>query len=57
MQTGVLIIDDEEKLRHLLAKIISLEGFHVVASSISGFRSLRLLNLRPSRGSELSVVT
>lgn len=33
MQTGVLIIDDEEKLRHLLAKIISLEGFHVTEAA------------------------
>lgn len=30
MQNKVLIIDDEEKLRTLLAKIISLEGFEVL---------------------------
>lgn len=26
----ILLIDDEEKLRNLMAKIISLEGFHVM---------------------------
>ncbi len=26
MHASILIIDDEEKLRHLLAKIVSLEG-------------------------------
>jgi DNA-binding NtrC family response regulator len=30
MLTNILIIDDEEKLRSLLARIISLEGFEVV---------------------------
>lgn len=40
----VLIIDDEEKLRSLLAKIITLEGFEVVqASSIkNGLKRLEL---------------
>ncbi len=43
MQTGVLIIDDEEKLRHLLAKIISLEGFHVVEAA-DGKQGLKCLD-------------
>ncbi|MEP7258181.1 MAG: sigma-54 dependent transcriptional regulator [Flavitalea sp.] len=30
MKSNILIIDDEEKLRTLLAKIISLEGFEVI---------------------------
>lgn len=40
----VLIIDDEEKLRSLLSKIISLEGFEVIqASTIKlGFKRLEL---------------
>ena len=42
MQTGILIIDDEEKLRHLLAKIISLEGFHVLEAA-DGKQGLKLL--------------
>ena len=29
----ILIIDDEEKLRSLMARIISLEGFEVVEAS------------------------
>ena len=30
MGRTILIIDDEEKLRNLLARIISLEGFEVL---------------------------
>lgn len=30
MSTTVLLLDDEEKLRQLLARIISLEGFEVI---------------------------
>ena len=39
---NILIIDDEEKLRHLLARIIKLEGFDVLEASDlkSGFRKL-----------------
>jgi two-component system NtrC family response regulator len=42
MQGTVLIIDDEEKLRGLLAKIVSLEGFKVVetANAKAGLKKL-----------------
>ncbi|MDH7460831.1 sigma-54 dependent transcriptional regulator [Chitinophagaceae bacterium 26-R-25] len=30
MAATILLIDDEEKLRHLLARIIGLEGYHVI---------------------------
>ena len=42
MQGTILIIDDEEKLRGLLAKIISLEGFKVTetANAKSGLKKL-----------------
>ena len=42
MQPGVLIIDDEDRLRQLLAKIIALEGFHVLeaADSKQGLKRL-----------------
>ena len=33
MQGNILIIDDEEKLRGLLAKIVSLEGFKVIETA------------------------
>lgn len=41
-QAKVLVIDDEEKIRTLLSKIISLEGFEVVqaADSKSGLKKL-----------------
>lgn len=40
----VLLIDDEEKLRKLLAKIISLEGFDVIeaADIKSGLKKLEV---------------
>jgi two-component system NtrC family response regulator len=39
---NILIIDDEEKLRHLLARIIKSEGFEVIEASDlkSGFKKL-----------------
>src|ERR1700722_15506379 len=42
MKGSVLIIDDEEKLRGLLAKIVSLEGFTVIeaANAKAGLRKL-----------------
>jgi len=42
MQGTILIIDDEEKLRGLLAKIISLEGFEVIeaANAKAGLKKL-----------------
>jgi two-component system, NtrC family, response regulator len=42
MQGNILIIDDEEKLRGLLAKIISLEGFKVAeaANAKAGLKKL-----------------
>lgn len=42
MKGNILIIDDEEKLRGLLAKIISLEGFKVVeaANAKAGLKKL-----------------
>lgn len=43
MATGnILIIDDEEKLRGLLAQIVSLEGYHVIEAG-NGQAGLRLL--------------
>lgn len=43
----ILLIDDEEKLRKLLAKIISLEGFEVIeASDIkSGMKKLEIFDI------------
>jgi DNA-binding NtrC family response regulator len=45
--TKVLIIDDEEKLRSLLVKIISLEGFEVCQASTikSGLKRLELADI------------
>src|SRR6185312_33040 len=42
MQGTILIIDDEEKLRGLLAKIVSLEGFKVIetANAKAGLKKL-----------------
>ncbi len=42
MKGNILIIDDEDKLRGLLAKIISLEGFTVIeaANAKAGFKKL-----------------
>jgi len=46
MPTNILIIDDEEKLRGLLKRIISLEGYHVYdAATISS--GLKLLETEP----------
>lgn len=42
MQAGVLIIDDEEKHRQLLAKIVSLEGFQVF-EAVDGKQGLKRL--------------
>ncbi|RYZ80235.1 MAG: response regulator, partial [Proteobacteria bacterium] len=38
----ILIIDDEEKLRGLLARIISSEGFHVIEAQDlkAGYKNL-----------------
>ena len=43
MNGQVLIIDDEEKLRSLMTKVISLEGFEVVQAGDckSGLRKLQ----------------
>ncbi len=43
----ILIIDDEEKLRGLLARIVAAEGFEVIqaADLKSGFRKLELNNI------------
>ena len=41
MATTILIVDDEEKLRKLLTRIVSLEGYQVLeAGSLSGGRHL-----------------
>jgi DNA-binding NtrC family response regulator len=47
MKGQILLIDDEEKLRTLLAKIISLEGFEVLQASDgkSGFKKLEQSNI------------
>lgn len=47
MKGQILLIDDEEKLRMLLAKIITLEGFEVLQASDgkSGFRKLEQSNI------------
>ncbi|MDR2271483.1 MAG: sigma-54 dependent transcriptional regulator [Sphingobacterium sp.] len=47
MVNKILLIDDEEKLRKLLAKIISLEGFEVIeASDIkSGLKKLEVFDI------------
>lgn len=47
MRNKILIIDDEEKLRSLLAKIISLEGFEVVQAgdSKSALKKLELQDI------------
>ena len=44
---NILIIDDEEKLRHLLARIIKSEGFDVFEASDlkSGFKKLETLDI------------
>src|SRR5687767_1707034 len=42
MKGNILIIDDEEKLRSLLARIISLEGYQVFEAA-NGKAGLRLL--------------
>lgn len=44
---NILIIDDEEKLRHLLVKLIKLEGFEVfqAADLKSGFKSIQGNNI------------
>ncbi|WP_185965977.1 sigma-54 dependent transcriptional regulator [Flavobacterium sp. ZT3R18] len=44
MLKNILIIDDEEKLRHLLARIIKSEGFEVFEASDlkSGFKKLEI---------------
>jgi two-component system NtrC family response regulator len=44
---NILIIDDEEKLRHLLARIIKSEGFDVFEASDlkSGLKKLETLNI------------
>ena len=33
MKNNILVIDDEEKLRNLLSRIISLEGFEVIEAA------------------------
>jgi len=47
MVNKILIIDDEEKLRKLLAKIISLEGFEVIeaADIKSGLKKLDIFDI------------
>ncbi|MGE8380812.1 MAG: response regulator, partial [Sphingobacterium sp.] len=47
MVNKILIIDDEEKLRKLLAKIISLEGFEVIeaADIKSGLKKLDIFDV------------
>ena len=43
---NILIIDDEEKLRGLLARIIGLEGYHVLEAA-NGNAGLKLLDKEP----------
>ncbi|TPG34796.1 response regulator [Flavobacterium pectinovorum] len=44
---NILIIDDEEKFRHLLVKLIKLEGFEVfqAADLKSGFKNIQNINI------------
>ncbi len=44
--TTILIIDDEEKLRTLLTRIISLEGFEVIEAN-NGKNALKKLEINP----------
>ena len=45
---NILLIDDDDKLRHLLKRIISLEGF-VVYEAVGKLKSINCLNRRTQK--------